>query len=1200
MPETMKTGLLVLHGNRMELLAEALLDWLASHPLDALETETILVPSNGMAEWLKMELARAHGVCAATAVQLPARFIWQAYRAVLGREAVPAVSPLDKLPLAWRLMHQLPALAQQPGFEPVRAFLAGPDAARRLQLAQRVADLFDQYQVYRSDWLQDWAAGHDRLRTVAQADAHAAPPVPPDQLWQPALWRALLGAMTAPERSGSRAATHLRFLAALQRAPAPPVRAFPGLPRRIVLFGTTHIPHQTLEAVAALARHSQVLMAVPNPCRHYWADIIDGHAGLRASRQRHAPRNQQDLSALPLRSLHAHAHPLLAAWGRQARDFVRQLDAFDDVQAAIEQFQPPRVDLFDDTPGTTLLEQVQAAIRELMPLAEHPRRELPAHDRSIVFHIAHGAQREVEILHDQLLELLARPPGGQPLHPRDIVVMVPDIDTFAPAIRAVFGQHPRSDPRHIPWGISDQQDRGHQPLLVALEWLLRLPQERLGTSQVRDLLDIQAVSSRFGIETADLPTLMQWIEGAGIRWGLDAAHRDSLGLGPAGETHTWVFGLRRMLLGYAAGELPDTQGFAGIEPYAEVAGMGAGLAGALAELLHRLGAWLAEARVSRTPAVWASCLRQLLADLFLPVDEADRALLGALDAALADWLQACEVAGFDEALPLPVVREAWLGGLDAPGASRRFRAGGVTFCTLLPLRAIPFEVVCLLGMNEGDYPRRGMRSDFDLMALPGQARPGDRSRRDDDRQLMLDALLSARRVLYLSWAGRNPRDNHEQPPSTLVSQLRDYLAGGWGPQAVAQRTTEHPLQPFSRRYFEVPAHEGGSGLFTYASEWRTAHTGRAPQPASEAAAAEPAAPPPEGAEQGRLTLTLGSLVEFLRNPVKAFFRHRLQVSFETQDNTDPDEESFHSGGLERWAQLDALLGACRPWAQAPGALPPPERVAAILEAQLERLQRAGGLPLAGPGRVAQQQLLQAAQPVAQAWRQALAATPHVHDKLAVHLVHPHDDRLALDDWLGGLRCGAGEDPPMWIELQASKVADAGSRKTGPVPRADKLLAAWVRSLASTACGRPVAGLVVGEGACVRVRPPPQAEAHATLCALLQACRNGLEGTEPLPTAVSTGVAWLSGSGREQRVFDGEFGSPAPGEGKDACLARLFPDYASLRAHPGFEAASRALYGPLVEWLQGHVTVTSLEAPSEEQKQGQPATTASAQEGAAYG
>ena len=230
------------------------------------------------------------------------------------------------------------------------------------------------------------------------------------------------------------------------------------------------------------------------------------------------------------------------------------------------------------------------------------------------------------------------------------------------------------------------------------------------------------------------------------------------------------------------------------------------------------------------PITWAARCRRLLPALFEAADDGDRALIAALDQALTHWLQATEAAGFDAELPLPVLREAWLGALDAPGGGQRFRAGGVTFCTLLPLRAIPFEVVCLLGMNDGDYPRRAPRNDFDLMALPGQARPGDRSRRDDDRQLMLDALLSARRVLYVSWTGRSVRDNQALPPSVLVAQLRDHLAAVWGNEVVEERTTEHPLQPFSRRYFE-----GDAALFTHAREWRAAHSAEPP--------AQPPAPP---------------------------------------------------------------------------------------------------------------------------------------------------------------------------------------------------------------------------------------------------------------------------------------------------------------------------------------------------------------------
>lgn len=1176
MTNSPRTGLLVLHGNRLELLAEAVFAWLAANQLKPLEEEVFLVQSNGMAEWLKMEIATAHGICAATRVELPARFIWRAYRAVLGSGAVPRTSALDKLPLTWRLMRLLPELSSQPGFEPVAAFLGAGDAARRLQLALRLADLLDQYQVYRSDWLRDWGSDQDRLRSGSVEAAGQAALVPPDQRWQPALWRALLQALSPEEQGAARPELHQLFLQALQQQPE--ARQMPSLPRRVVLFGTTHIPHQTLEAITALSAHCQVLMAVPNPCRYHWADIIDGRELLSAARRRHASRGERDLSVLPLQDMHAHGHPLLAAWGRQGRDFVRQLDNFDDVQVARQRFNVPRLDLFDDGPGINLLEQVQAAIRDLVPLHEHTQIDVEADDRSIVFHVAHGAHREVEILHDQLLDLFAKATPQRPLNPRDVVVMVPDIDTFAPAIRAVFGQHARGHARHIPWGIADQKDRGHQPILVALEWLLRAPQQRFGASEVQGLLDVPSVARRYSIDADDLPTLVSWIEGAGVRWGLNAAHRESLGLAAGGEQNTWLFGLRRMLLGYATGALEtgDSEGgFAGIEPHAEIAGLSAGMAGALAELLQTLTSWWSDSNVPRPPARWAERMRTLIADFFEADDDTDRAVLAALDDALTSWLHACELAGFDDDVDVAVAREAWLAAVDEPGSAQRFKAGGVTFCTLLPMRAIPFDVVCLLGMNDGDYPRRSARGDFDLMALPGQARPGDRSRRDDDRQLMLDALLSARRVLYVSWAGRSQRDNQEQPPSVLVSQLRDYLAAAWGKEVLEQRTTEHPLQPFSRKYFEPQTGRAPQDrLITYAGEWRAAHVDS--DLGALVSHGKPAGTD-DAADNAPAKMTIASLANFLRNPVKEFFKRRLQVSFDGFDGTTQDDESFSSGGLDRWALLEEVLRESRRQLDTPSsgnAADEAKDVAGIVQSQVARLKRAGWLPVAGPGQIVEAELGQTLVPMVARWQAARDQHPCARDKLPAHMTHPQDTNLVLDDWLVGLRSADAAGPSVWIELQASKVADEGG-KAGPTVREDKLVAAWVRCLVSAACGHPAGGLVIGAGAAVHVTPPEQAQAVTVLASLMHACQAGLSGSKPMPTAVQTGLAFLKDPAKAWLAYDGSDFSPVPGEGKEACLARLYPDFAALSAQDEFESATRLLYEPYRDWLDGHVNVELL-------------------------
>jgi exodeoxyribonuclease V gamma subunit len=835
--------------------------------------------------------------------------------------------------------------------------------------------------------------------------------------------------------------------------------------------------------------------------------------------------------------MHSHAHPLLAAWGRQGRDFMRLLDAFDDAERTRQRFDIPRVDLFDDGTGATMLEQVQASIRDLVPLAEHPPRVLEAADRSIVFHVAHSAQREVEILHDQLLDMLRSPSLDSPLKPRDIVVMVPDIDTFAPAIRAVFGAYRRDDARFIPFEIADLKNRGSNMLMVAIEWLLRLPVQRFRLAEVRDLLDVPAIASRFGLDAEGLPRLAGWMAGAGIRWGLDAEQRAQLGLTACGEQNTCLFGLRRMLLGYAS----DGQAaFADIQPYDEIGGLEASLVGVLADAIDRLTAWWRVASTEATPHEWAVLAHTLLDALVAPTDEAERLTVAALQRALSAWLDACDAAGFEQRVPLSVLREAWLSGVDSPTAGRRFLAGGVTFCTLMPLRAVPFEVVCLLGMNDGDYPRQSRRSDLDLMALPGQQRPGDRSRRDDDRYLMLEALLSARRVLYISWCGRSARDNTAQPPSVLVSQLRDYLAAVWTSQApggvLGERTTEHPLQPFSRRYFE------GRDLFTFAREWRAAHR-------IQGEAEDTHAMPPF--EATGAALTVEALARFLRNPVKEFFKVRLDVVFHDDDTAPDDDEPFGLDGLTEYGLLSELLAN-------PDTMTDQGTEQAVSK-RIQGFKRAGRLPLGEMGVHVAGEMEETALQMLSRWRQVQSRYADAAPRQRLHFEH---EGLLVDDWLDGLKTDGTKRA--WIELSASRLLDKKGRL-----RADKLITGCVRMLVSSACAECTAGVMVGRDATLTLSPLDTSVAGRALRKLMTAWRDGMQA--PLPLAPRTALAWVTKERTAELIYEGGFDG-SHGEGQEPCLSRRFPDFDALVADGRFERYATLVFAPMRQWVESSVAI----------------------------
>lgn len=1165
MASTLQPGLIALHGNRTETLAETVFSWLRAHPLGALEQEVVLVQSNGMAEWFKMGMAEALGVCAAARVELPARFLWRSYRQVLGAAAVPRQSPLDKTALTWRLMRQLPECAAQGGYEAIAGFLAPGDAERLLQLSERLADLFDQYQIYRSDWLDDWAAERDVLATPGKPPI----PVPEEQLWQPRLWRCILAGLSDAERATTRPELHRQVIAALESAAqeggSPLARP---IARRVVLFGMSHLPLSMLQTLSAMARHSQILLAVPNPCRFHWADAIDGRELLRMQRRRQPLKGGRDLAALPLDMMHAHAHPLLSSWGRQARDYVRQLDAFETVLPEGAAAELPRIDIFDEDvdPDAPLLAQVQQAIRDMVPLAEHAHGEVPRSDRSIVFHCAHGMVRELEVLHDQLLALLAEPapPGGRALQPRDVVVMVPAIEGVAASIRAVFGQYGRFDARHIPFDIADLSASDNNPLVAALQWLLRLPRQRCRLSELRDLLDVPAVAARFGLKAEDLPQLSAWMAGAGIRWGLNAEQRGALGLEACGEQNSAWFGLHRMLLGFASGsgafDAGDATGLAQIEPYAEVGGLSAELAGQLATLLERLLDWWALAGAACDPTCWAQRFRQLLADFFAAETDGDRALLAALDNALSCWLEVCELGGFDGDVELVVAQQAWLDIVQQPSVDTRFRAGGVTFCTLMPMRAIPFEVVCLLGMNDGDYPRRALRSDFDLMALPGLLRAGDRARRDDDRQLMLEALLSARRMLYISWAGRSVRDNSEQPPSVLVSQLRDYLAAGWTGEGgaedslLAQRSFQHPLQPFSRRYFTPD-----SPLRTYAREWRAAHLER-----GDATAAVPVLAP--FVPDVEVPLTLAQLHRFVRHPAQAFFRQRLNVRFDRDAELNLDEEAFGLQGLAGYGVIEQLQARIVADIEAEPTLATGMALEQRVAGHLARIERAGTLPLAGLGARKRAELQETVLPSLQSW----LAHRHLFDRpLQRQRLHLAQDGLVFEDWLEDLRVPDrdGDAVPVWVELQARALL--GPR--GEVRPAAVLLP-YLRSLVAAACGVAVQGIVVARDTTLALAPMPPGEALAQLQTLLQVWQAGQDSPLPLPLKTALAAAAASDDlTRVEAVYEGD-GFADAGEVADACWARIYPDFDALCEDGRFGPLAEAVHAPLLAWVATQVQV----------------------------
>ncbi len=1156
-------GFIVLHGNRLEDLRDLVVSVLQRNPLPPTDDDVFVVQSNGIAQWLTFALARpvnecGLGISAGVSIELPARFLWRMYRQALGAPSLIDESPYAKSRMQWRILRLLPACLRDDTFAPVARYAAGDTDGRRLHgLAARLADLLDGYQVYRADWLFDWEGGRDVLRQDPSREG--AVPVPVEQRWQPALWRSVQADMAASTLGGvplsnfHRGAVHERFLERCRVG-----GALPGQPQRIVVFGLSSMPRQMLEALHALAQHSQVVLAVLNPCQHYWADIIEARELLVATRRRH-PAKAGFPAEIAFEDLHTHANPLLAAWGRQGRDFIRMLDEFDDPSTYGQAWQDRRIDLFETPQSGKLLGAVQGAILDLSPVPDVANRLLVSRDdASLQFHVCHSPQREVEVLHDQLLAAFdASAREGRPLAARDVIVMVPDIEQYAPIVEAVFGGISHDDTRHIPYTIADRTARRTDPVVGVMEFLMTLPTSRLPLSGLFDILDVAAVRERFGIASDALPALRLWIEDSGVRWGLDADHRASLDLPPEAQ-NSWLFGLRRMLLGYLVG---DAVSVAGIEPYDEVAGLEAEVAGGFAALVEAVGQFLPQLGTARRPSQWGALFRELINAFMVSTTDTEQVMLEKIRTGIRDWEDACADAGFDEAVCADVARESVLEGLDEMRISQRFMGGAVSFATLMPMRAIPFRLVAMLGMNDGDYPRIRQPADFDLIGLPGLNRPGDRSRRDDDRYLFLEALLSARDQLYISWCGRNARDNSSLPPSVLVGQLRDYVSNGWhcpgapGPLA-SQLTTEHPLQPFSLRYFVNPdaRHQ------TYANEWYLARVAvQADGPGEDAGLAF----------EMPAQLSAETLARFLQRPVEAFFTQRLGAYLgQASEGSLEDHEPFANSILTHGSLIQSVVAA----ALRETGMEATEAV----HRQVARVRRSGALPLGPMGSREADELLLASEQVVGAYQSLAKLSSAWQGRLRPRavgqvLLLPTQAQLRVFENGELLQLG-------WLAWPLIK-----DKKL----RIDRMLGWWVKHLAAQREGAPVTTQVVSPNSTLRIEPVSMKDADIYLQRLLAAYAMAM--TRPLPLPRKTAVAWVQAfaeaeaKGKDEFVcrdvaeskargaFDGNSFAKSLGEGGDPYVRRAFPDFNALLA------AGLQDHLDLIRPLVTHVHIADLEA-----------------------
>lgn len=998
--------MLTIHrAQRSTVLADALARLLADPLPDPFATEVVAVPAKGVERWLTQRLSHVlgavdgDGVAANIAFPSPTRVVDEAIAAAAG--SAPDDDPWAPPRLLWTVLSTIDGCLDEPWCAVLRAHLYGEHRiTRRWATAAHLGDLWRSYAAQRPQLFVDWAAGHD---TDGLGE-----PLPRDLCWQAELWRRVRERLAVPSPAE-------RLADACDALRDDPARS--ALPPRLSLFGATRLTTEQLAVLHALAAHRDVHVWLPHPSPAMWAALADRPT---------AVRRRADDSALWVR------HPLLASLARDTRELQQRLAPLADADRGHDEARTP----------TTLLQHLQAAIA-----ADRPPEESAVRDGSVQVHACHGPPRQVEVLREVLLHLFTADPT---LEPRDVLVMCPDVEAYAPLVRAAFGQGETAEhPGHrLRVRLADRALRRTNPVLDTVVSLLDLADGRVTASQVLDLAAQEPVRRRFGFADDDLERLQTWAGASGVRWGIRTAQRQAFGLAAVPQ-NTWTTGLDRLLVGVAADE--TELGWLGTAlPLDDVASGDIDLVGRLAELVDRLEAVLYRLRGPHPATSWREHLG-LAVDLFCEVAPSEAWHLAEARRELAAALDHAE----DIELRLADIRAMLAGRLGGRPTRANFRTGELTVATLVPMRSVPHRVVILLGLDDEVFPRGAGVDGDDVLARDPAL--GERDRRSEDRQLLLDAVMSAQEKLVVLYTGADPVSGQVRPPAVPLGELLDVLALTAGTDDVVRRHRLQPFDPDDFRRDEPFSHD------------RTALAGaraaRGPRTPAPDLLPHPL-PPPDG------DVELTDLVAFAVHPVQAFLRQRLGVRLPEEEDEVADALSADLEPLDRWDVGDRMLAArlrgvpAADWRRAEwrrGTLPP-KRLGHDLLAEVETAVEA--IVAAAIELYAQPATTYDVAVDLGAGRRLTGSVPGVRDGV---LVGTSYSRLAgkhrLTAWVRLLALAATYPDGTWHAMTTGRWRQAGAQRSLLAPPADP------RAV--------LADLIAlrDEGLCTPLPLPPQAAAE---------------------------------------------------------------------------------------------------------------------------
>jgi len=857
-------------------------------PLPVFSHEVVIVQNAGMQHWLNLSLAEQRGISMNVRYALPSQFLWKLIRSLASDEDVPDQSPYSREVLTWRI-YQLLAneivtndedfsqatrywygadVVSDTNADHLAKCIAGDESLKRYQLACQLADLYEQYLIFRPQWVDAWQQG----KNFDAADGNNGESEYVDEIakWQGKLWYLLT--QQQPYNP----------VTLIEQATAKLVEKSSLLPKRISFFGINVMAPIWLSFIDKISDYTDVHFFHLNPCYAYWGDILSEKQAIKSINSwidRH-----DDIA-------HSVGNPLLANLGQQGREFMALLHNYSTIN--IDVFDLAINDNVQSNEKPSVLTQVQHDILTLSDARTQPQKLV---DDSIVITSCHSALREVQGLHDWLLHQFNDDPL---LTPKDVIVMCPQIEQYAPYVNAVFTrgwQDIDAKLPPLPCSIADRVSKDSEPFVAAFSELLNLPDSRFQVSQLISLLRLPAMQAKFSISIEEIDKASVWLEQASIHWGLDKLHKQHvLKSDTTSDNFTWQQGLAKLLNGFAFGDqsviyneqllLPTVEGSDGL------------LLGKLMLIIEQLQDYSRSLSLPRTAKNWQVFLFSLLDELFIVDTDTGFTIVSQ---AIESMVEYCAHAEFNDEIDLLIVRDFLDHHFSQPDPGRQFIVGQVTFCSMLPMRSIPFKVIAVLGLNDGEFPRQRQPLGFDLMSIT-PVKLGDRSRRGDDRYLFLEAIISARQALYLSFQGRNIKNNAPKQASLVLKELMEYLQSGYGWKLTEQddcgNLRQLAMQAFSRQNYvgRYPSFDKNWLVLSQDNQYKNEHE------------IESLTIIPKENECSDIEISLSQLIAFFQHPSKAFAQQQLNLYFEQRDIELNDIEPFEHNRLQSYLLRQQLL-----------------------------------------------------------------------------------------------------------------------------------------------------------------------------------------------------------------------------------------------------------------------------------------------------